>query len=407
MRRRTLRPTRNSRITSPAVTKLAPAPPETRTHTSSSPPRMGAITWRSVLLGLLGVVVICTVTPFNDYALNNTAFVGNNLPLGVVGLTFLFVLLVAGPLNRLAPQWRLSSGELAVALSMTLVGCALPSSGLMRYFPPSLVSPFWMAQRMTHFQPLLDALHLPPWLFPTFEGDGPRPWMNDPVVNGYLERWTGDGPIPYAAWVRPALMWAIFVFALYGALLCMVTLVRRQWHENERLPFPLAQIQLALIEQPRAGRWLNDVFASRGFRIAFAAVFLIHAWNGLAQYLPRYFPPVPLSYNFAGLFTEPPLSYAPAKVTRCALYFIVAGTTFFLSTSVAFSLWFFVVIEAIYVIAVGVSGGDTFRAPQAWDQHAGGVIAFALLILWVGRNHWRLILAQAFRGARPGEPQGR
>src|SRR5262245_38485202 len=51
---------------------------------------------RSVTLGMLGVVVICGATPYNDYALNNTFLVGNNLPIGVVMLLFLFALLVTG-----------------------------------------------------------------------------------------------------------------------------------------------------------------------------------------------------------------------------------------------------------------------------------------------------------------------
>src|SRR5512133_3729969 len=98
-----------------------------------------AVNLRSVLLGLAGVVFICAFTPYNDYALNNTFLVGNNLPLGVVMFLFLFTLLINGPLSKFAPQIALSSGEVAVAFSMMLVSCALPSSGLMRGFPASLV----------------------------------------------------------------------------------------------------------------------------------------------------------------------------------------------------------------------------------------------------------------------------
>src|SRR5436305_15219981 len=99
----------------------------------ASPP--AAITFRSLLLGLLGVTLICGLTPYNDYALNNTFLIGNNLPLGVVMVTFLFIVFVNAPLWRFFPNRAFSAGELTVAFSMTLVSCALPSSGLMRYFP--------------------------------------------------------------------------------------------------------------------------------------------------------------------------------------------------------------------------------------------------------------------------------
>src|SRR5205814_2467359 len=100
-----------------------------------------AITWRSVILGLCGTCLICGLTPYNDYALNNTFLVGNNLPLGAVMLLFVFAVFVNGPLSKWAPAWAFSSGEIAIAFSMMLVGCALPSSGLMRYLPATLVTP--------------------------------------------------------------------------------------------------------------------------------------------------------------------------------------------------------------------------------------------------------------------------
>ncbi len=188
------------------------------------------------------MVIVCGLTPFNDYALNNTYFVGNNLPLGAVVLTVLFALLVNGPLSRWWPRHALRTDELAVAFAMMLVSCTLPSSGLMRYLPTSLVSPLWHAQSNPQYEQLLRSLGLPKWIFPDFKGATSSQWMNDPIVNGYLGRWTGDGAPPYAAWLRPIFVWGIFIFALYGAMFCMVALVRRQWYDNERLAFPLTQI---------------------------------------------------------------------------------------------------------------------------------------------------------------------
>src|SRR5689334_10907377 len=124
----------------PPMTQQLDAPPLPLdpSHLPSAPGAHRAITWRSVLLGFFGVAFICGITPYNDYAVNNSYFVGNNLPLGVVVLIFVFALIINGPLSKFAPRFAFSTGEMTVMLSMMLVGCALPSSGLMRYFPPSL-----------------------------------------------------------------------------------------------------------------------------------------------------------------------------------------------------------------------------------------------------------------------------
>src|SRR5439155_1953316 len=116
---------------------------------------------RSVALGLAGVILICALTPYNDYALNNTFLIGNNFPLGVVMLLFGFAIAINGPISRFWPAQKFSAGEITVAFSMTLVSCALPSSGLMRYFPPSLVSPWHLGQTDREFIDLMETLHVP------------------------------------------------------------------------------------------------------------------------------------------------------------------------------------------------------------------------------------------------------
>jgi hypothetical protein len=369
-------------------------------------PARSPISGRSVVLGLLGVVIVCGLTPYNDYALNNTFLVGNYLPLGVVGLAFLFAVLVNGPLWRWAPDRALSAGEMTVALSMTLVSCALPSSGLMRYFPPSLVAPHWLAGGDGGYLNLLESLDLPDWLFPAMGGETVREQLADPVVHGYLGRWTGEGSPPYAAWLIPAAAWGVFILALFGASLCLVALVRRQWYENERLPFPLAAIYLALVEQPAPGRFFNDVLGRRSFWVAFGGVFALHAWNGMSRSWPQYFPEIPVYYSLPGLFNDPPLAYVDWKLKDAAVFLTVVGVAFFLPTSVAFSLWFFFILHQVHKMILGTLTGDSAIHGQR-DQHFGALIAFLLVVLWIGRDHWRLVLRQSFRGPAPGEPKGR
>ncbi len=376
----------------------------------AAPTPRDAVSWRSTLLGLLGVVIICGLTPYNDYALNNTFLVGNNLPIGVVMLSFLFVLFINAPLHRWFPAHALSSGELSVALSMTLVSCTLPSSGLMRYFPSTLVSPFYHALYNRPFLDLLEQMHLPRWIFPSFAGKGPQQWMSDPIVIGYIGRWTEEGPYPLRAWIGPAFFWGIFLFALYGALLCVVAIVRRQWFENERLAFPLAQIHLALIEQPSAGKILNHTLRTRSFWIGFGMIFFLHAWNGLALYFPKHYPLIPVYYDVLyHIMSNPPWSYVTNDFKGAAVFFTAVGVTYFLSNSIAFSLWFFFIAMQGWRMVVGSATGDpdNYGMAGAVDQHFGAVTAFMFSILWVGRKHWRMVLMQALRGHRQGEPHGR
>ena len=270
-------------------------------------------------------------------------------------LSFLFVLVINAPLHRWFPRHALTAGELSIALSMTLVSCALPSSGLMRYFPPSLVSPFYHAISNRPFLDLLESMHLPKWIFPSFSGEGPHQWMNDPIVIDYIGRWTEDGPYPFQAWIKPAITWGIFLFALYFALMCIMAIVRRQWFENERLPFPLAQIHLALIEQPAPGKSLNQVLSLQSFWIGFFCVFLLHVWNGLALYFPKHFPQIPVYYDVLyRIMSNPPWSYVSNEFKGAAVFFTAVGVTYFLSNSIAFSLWFFFVAMQIWRMIVGV-----------------------------------------------------
>jgi hypothetical protein len=365
-----------------------------------------AITLRSVLLGLAGTVVISALAPYNDLALNNTYLIGSYLPIALVSILFLLAVLVNGPLSRWAPRWALTTPEVAVMFVMVLVSCAVPANGLMRYWVPSLVAPLWHAQTNPEFHDLLVSFDLPSWLFPSFPGDSMEEWIRDPIVTGFVDRWTEESPPPYLAWVQPALTWGVFIFAFYGAMISLITLVHHQWYENERLAFPLATVQLALVEQPEPGRYFNRVFGRRSFWVAFVAVFSLHLLSGGSQYWPGTVPAVPLSYDFHGLFADPPLVYTDTQFKEAYIYFSIVGVAYFISTPVAFSLWFFFILRQFHRMAMGGLTGEGHPLGE-WDLHAGGLIAYTLIAIWIGRRHWRTVLGQAFRRPREGEPTGR
>ena len=384
-----------------------PMPPE---HAIASRP---AINWRSLLIGVIGVVFVCALTPFNDYVVNNTPVAGNYLPVGVILFFMAFILLINAPLHAWAPRHALGAAELAVPLGMMLVSCGLSGSGLMKYLPAHLVGT-WHFGEEDDVRRLLGSLHLPDWIFPTMQARDPLDRSHDPVISYFWLRSPLDSPsfgnyfraVPWGAWLTPAISWGIVLGGMWTMTLCLVVLVHRQWSENERLPFPLATVYGALIESPPRGRALNALFRARGFWIAVGLVLLIHTVNGLHQYDATHWPEIPLTFDFNTLFSERPWAFTDPWVKKGTVFFSVIGLSYFVQGSLLFSIWFFVVILQSAKMLYGALGGDW--APQSsLDQMFGGMIPFTLAIVWIGRRHWALVWRQMWRGARADEGDGR
>src|SRR5690606_12518149 len=128
------------------------------------------------------------------------------------------------------------------------------------------VAMFFHGASEAAFWQYFQTLELPSWLFPTgsFEDEA----RTSEVVRQFYGRTPAGEAIPWAAWVVPLAGWGVFFLGLFAVLLALSEVLRRQWALNERLAFPLAQLQLALIEPPEPGRRLNALFRTRGFRIA-------------------------------------------------------------------------------------------------------------------------------------------
>lgn len=351
----------------------------------------GAITWRSLLLGTLAAAVICTATPYNDLVLSDSSLSAGFLPLAIVLTQFFLVVILNAPLAKWKPRWALSTPELAVIVLMGLVACGLPNWGMARFLVPMPVAPFRIGSGDEAFWKAFISLDLPAWLFPV---ENVREGRSSSIATWFYSGVPEGESIPWHAWVRPLTVWSVFAAGMIASLVAMSRLLIQQWAVNERLPFPLVQVQASLIESPPAGRAFNSTFASPLFWIGLSSVFLILMLSCLNAYFPRHVPSIPLRYDLSGVLSEEPFFFLRTKVKKSAVSFAVVGLIFFVRSRVAFSLWATYFIVNLVDVQQGMMRREMTGA--AWqDQHFGACIAFVIGIAWIGRAYWMRVMKSA------------
>lgn len=352
---------------------------------SSSASKRRAITWRSVLLGTMMVVGVCGLTPYNDYVVANTFLVGCFLPLFMILSFFVLVVGVNAPLYRFKPEWALNPGEMAVILTMMLVGCAIPSSGLMRYLWPQWVWPPYVGASDDALWQTFKDIDLPHWLFPFPMNDDAK---HAPIVLDFFGSVSAGAPTPYGPWIIPTLGWGVFLIGWMMVLLGMAPILRPQWGTNERLPFPIAQLELSLIQAPKPGHMFNDLFGDKRFWMGAAVVFVLQGLFVLSDFFPKSIPKIPLGFNLGDVFSQPPWMYLAETVKSSVIYFTFLGVAFLLPIRISFSLWFFFLATQTIGMEQQTLGTE-FVPAGAWaDQHLGAAVAYMAGVLWLGRQQW-------------------
>jgi len=345
------------------------------------------MTKRALLIGLAFVVLLCAVIPYNDYYLRNTYITGNHFPLGAVVVLTVLVLVVNIVLRYVRPRSQLRPGELMVIWIMIIVSSGIPSSGLMRYLVPYQVAFYYLnpEQIAQEVHP-----HIPAWLAVSQDGqDDAVIWFYDGLPEG--ER------VPWRRWVRPMLLWSIFFVLLYGLMISISSLLRKQWIENERLSFPLAQIPLAMAEAPERGRLLNSFFGSPALWTGAAAAFVYQGVNGIHAYFPE-FPAFPQDFGLNEVVRSAggPWRWA---ILWTRVYPSVIGVSFLLTAEVSFSLWFFyLAVQAQRVL--WATFGDPLSSGKLGLEQGGAYFVYAIVLLWVARTHIRRMFGLI---AKPGK----
>ncbi|MBA3708012.1 MAG: hypothetical protein H0W83_04215 [Planctomycetes bacterium] len=373
-----------------------------------------AITVKSVLFGLIGVMFIALYANFNSEILKLSSIIGHQLPIG----PFTIILVLATVWNPLAGRlWgrlRLGTREFAVVLAMMMISCWLPMGGFYQCFQRAVITPWTVASGKPDWTIYKTTTYLPAEMFPLKHERGTteaEKLAYEHVYESFAQgiphgdEKLGFTEAPYREWLPAMAHWAPLVLFVSLAIVSLVLLVHRQWSHHEQLAYPLATVATALIERTGT-RATSDIFYSRLFWFGFAPVFAIHLVNYLHAWFPLYVPEIKLTTELYGEFKElfPSLKNSMTHVTSFKVSFLIIGIAYFIASDISLSLGVASLFVSVFTAEFYLMSGGV---PVGWGEmahiRAGSYVAYALLLLFTGRHYYWSVLSKAVRPVRDRE----
>jgi len=380
-----------------------------------------AITTKSILFGLLGILFTAGLAGFHDGRItSNPPMIGMHMP---VAAYFYFMLVALGwnlVCSRTLPALVLTPKELMVVMGLTLMGCFAPTSGLCRYFQRQLMLPWYYLSTggKTEWEKLGILNYLPSRLFPE-----PAPFVKDGVLQlhdrvyrgffmglAYGKQTIGLTGVPWGAWVHPLLYWGPLVLFMSLCVMSLSLLVHRQWAHHEQLSYPVAQVATSFLAR-KSGKGVPDLFRTRLFWWGFAPVIVLY----LLEYLHLWFPatvpgiqaifPNLKSWSVPFASKLPVITKAPGwwSLNGQALYFSVVGLAYFVSTEISLTMG----LSSILLTGVGIwffmVTGTPLGGNDIATARGGAYIGYALILIYTGRAYYVATLKMALRFSRPAE----
>ncbi|NLB64979.1 MAG: hypothetical protein GX803_00710 [Lentisphaerae bacterium] len=363
------------------------------------------MTFRAVILGLLGAAFVCSYTYFNDWIMRQTMFVGNFMPISVYGLLVLFLALIYPLWRKIKRGGGLKRGELAVILVLTLVSCAIPGSNLLRLFTPALVMPHRYERTEPGWkqQQVMDLV--PEGMLVDISAD------ESTVLDGYTRglKEASDKlslrEIPWRAWRGPLVFWVPIILSLWIALVSLAVVVHRQWADHEHLPYPIVTFTKSLL--PEDDGRPSPVFSNALFWIGLAAVLGIHFYNYMNLWFPRVlFGTIPLGVDFSSLadLSDTFLQGGGRELLdKFTIFFTVVAVAYFLPKEVSLSLgigpfiWIFIAgLFATYGVGVGGWQGTwPFGLQMDAMMIMGAYFGMLAVLLFTGRQYYWAVFRRA------------
>ena len=397
------------------------------------------MTVRALFIGVVVAVLLAGFGYYNDSVLSLTMIVGNHLPISVFGLLILAVMLVGPLLYLIHRRLRARPAELAVIVTLMLVACAIPGSGLMRTFLCSLAMPVQYNEGTTAWKQTNVLGYAPDAMLPeygrelraraerTADPEQKKKLLEDAAqlkkeviddfIDGKKDRrrefalWEAfepdpvtkmtDSNVPWSGWAKPLKVWLPLIVLTAVCVICMSLIVHRQWASRERLRYPIVELTNALIAQEE-GKATPPVLRNRLFWVGFAVVFCIHVVNGIATMYPDDMNKIPLTFPMSQIGQAwPKLAKASMawRLLSPTLWPTVVAFAFFLASDVSFSLGMTQVISVPMLAALTIAGIDVSfdymeGGPPSW-QLFGSFLGIGVMLAYMGRRHYWNVLKQA------------
>ncbi|MHC4873331.1 MAG: DUF6785 family protein [Planctomycetota bacterium] len=217
------------------------------------------------------------------------------------------------------------------------------------------------------------------------------------------------GDIPWGAWLRPLIYWGLLGAVLIVFFYALNEIVFKQWYENEKLVFPIAELASTVLgPDEKSGSTIPPVFKNALFWVGFSIAFLLIFYNGMVN--AKWFDGLS-AIDLTGKMSEKLEGTAFEGITpgfRLEIFFVCIGLAFLLPTEFSFSAWFFFLFMRLQqLIAVWLGHGVNSNSfPTNWfdksnfmtAQGGGAMEVFGFVCLWKVRHK---LFAFFYKLARP------
>ncbi|MFC1714647.1 DUF6785 family protein [Candidatus Poribacteria bacterium] len=266
-----------------------------------------------------------------------------------------FVLTVLSLIFRkFMPKLALRQGELLVCYVMLTAVSCLCSHDMMEILIPTIGHAYWFATPENEWAELFHR-YLPQWLTISDQS----------VLAGYYEGETTFYTAKYIkAWIGPIMWWMGFIVVYIFIMLCINTILRKQWAERERLTYPIIQLPLEMTDIK--SRFFKNKLMWIGFSIA-GIISIINFINFLNPSIPE----LPIKRrNIDYLFTERP--WNALRPVRIDAYPFVIGIGFLIPLDLLFSCWAFYWLYKMQIFVGSILGWRSLPGfPYAREQRTG------------------------------------
>ena len=295
---------------------------------------------------------------------------------GALFFFFCMSFVVNGIFRGLRLGAGLSRADLVLIYCMLMMAVTVPTWGLISILIGTLVYPFYYASPENNYSELFfDSI--PSWIVP----------QDFDAIKGYYEGLSKGESIPWEAWIEPLSHWLAFALALGFMLICLSTLLHRQWSVHERLTYPMVQLPQSMIDMGgESASRLAPFFHNRWMWLGFSIPFAILSFNAFSHYYP-FISPIQFSGSIP-LFGQLQLPFK--------LVLAWVGFFYLVNLEITFSIWFFYVLSKIEEGLFGqlgiisnqqLSAYEYSQPPDITHQGTGAVIVLVLVGLWTARIH--------------------